>query len=254
MKTTNLLDADVVAYRFANAAQTKIDWGDGVHSFEVLPEEEVFAEVQRYVLEQEERTGADETIVCLSCPTAEKWRTKLWPAYTSRKAEKPVLLNAVKGYLASRWRSYERPTLEADDILGILSTHPNIVPGKRIIVSIDKDLKTIPGWLFNPDKDDFPWEVSTPEANRWWLYQTLMGDRVDCYPGCPGIGPKKAGRILSQFNVERPNLRRWWEDVVFAFESRGLTADDALLQARLARILRHTDYDFKKKEVKLWTP
>lgn len=32
----------------------------------------------------------------------------------------------------------------------------------------------------------------------------------------------------------------------------GMTKEDALLNARMARILRAEDYDFKKKEVKLW--
>lgn len=255
MKTTVLLDGDVVAYKFASAGQTKIDWGDGTVSYDVADKQDVFSDCQRYILEIEEMLGADETVVCLSCPTPEKWRVKLWPQYTSRKTEKPVLLQDVKDFMASRFPSYARPALEADDIMGILSTHPRIIHGKKIIVSIDKDMKTIPGWLFNPDKDDFAREISQTEANRWWMYQTLTGDSVDCYPGCPGIGPKKAERVLDgaedRFNM---NLASWWPAVVDTYISRGLTADDALLQARLARILRHTDYDFEKKEVKLWTP
>jgi DNA polymerase-1 len=42
--------------------------------------------------------------------------------------------------------------------------------------------------------------------------------------------------------------------VVAAFESKGLTEEDALVQARVARICRASDYDFKTKEVKLWNP
>jgi DNA polymerase I len=34
----------------------------------------------------------------------------------------------------------------------------------------------------------------------------------------------------------------------------GLTEDDALLQARLARILRADEYDFKAKRPILWEP
>ena len=34
----------------------------------------------------------------------------------------------------------------------------------------------------------------------------------------------------------------------------GLTEEDALVNARLARILTADDYDFEKKEPKLWTP
>lgn len=255
MKTTVLLDADVVAYRFASGAQTKIDWGDGVVSYDLADEQDVFAECQRYILDIEEKLEADETIVCLSCPTPEKWRVKLWPAYTSRKTEKPQMLGAVKAFMAKRFRTYERPTLEADDIMGILSTHPTIVPGKKIIVSIDKDMKTIPGWLYNPDKDDFAWLVTPEEAEFHWMYQTLCGDRVDCYPGLPGVAAEKAKFILLEETRDFgfTTLSRW-DAVVFAYQQRGLTEADALLQARLARILRHTDYNFDTKEVILWKP
>jgi DNA polymerase-1 len=41
---------------------------------------------------------------------------------------------------------------------------------------------------------------------------------------------------------------------VEAYAKKNLTADDALVQARVARILRHTDYNFKTKEPILWTP
>ena len=32
----------------------------------------------------------------------------------------------------------------------------------------------------------------------------------------------------------------------------GFTEEEALLNARMARILRKSDYDFKNKEVRLW--
>jgi DNA polymerase-1 len=42
--------------------------------------------------------------------------------------------------------------------------------------------------------------------------------------------------------------------VLHQFARAGLTAEDALLQARLARILHNDDYDHAKKEPILWTP
>ena len=45
-----------------------------------------------------------------------------------------------------------------------------------------------------------------------------------------------------------------WATVVKAFEDKGLTEDDALLNARLARILTIDDYDTKRQEPILWTP
>ena len=39
-----------------------------------------------------------------------------------------------------------------------------------------------------------------------------------------------------------------------AFTDKGLTEEDALLNARLARILTIEDYDTEQQEPKLWTP
>ena len=57
-------------------------------------------------------------------------------------------------------------------------------------------------------------------------------------------------RAETLFNKEGYN----WSTVVKAFEDKGLTEDDALLNARLARILTIDDYDTKDKEPILWTP
>ena len=39
-----------------------------------------------------------------------------------------------------------------------------------------------------------------------------------------------------------------------AFHKAGLTEEDALVQARVARILRADDYNFKNGEITLWEP
>jgi DNA polymerase-1 len=79
--------------------------------------------------------------------------------------------------------------------------------------------------------------------------QTLTGDAVDNYKGCPGIGVKRALGLL--FN-KKPN--EYWEIITKAFEKAGLTEMDALVQARMARILRTDDYNIQKGEVYLWSP
>ena len=45
-----------------------------------------------------------------------------------------------------------------------------------------------------------------------------------------------------------------WQTVLQAFKDKGLTEKDALLNARLARILTLDDYDTKRQEPILWTP
>jgi 5'-3' exonuclease len=64
------------------------------------------------------------------------------------------------------------------------------------VVSIDKDMAQIPGWHVNPTKDDFPRWVSEEEADYFLALQWLTGDSTDGIPGLPGIGPKKAEKLL----------------------------------------------------------
>ena len=44
-----------------------------------------------------------------------------------------------------------------------------------------------------------------------------------------------------------------WEAVLREYLSNGYTIDDAYHQSRLARILRHGEYDIKKEKPKLWS-
>ena len=87
-----------------------------------------------------------------------------------------------------------KPGLEADDVCGLLSTKPE---NKKqcVVVSNDKDLKTIPGMLYRPMSDEML-SVTEQEADKNFLTQCLTGDSTDGYPGVPGIGPKKAEALL----------------------------------------------------------
>ena len=137
-----------------------------------------------------------------------------------------------------------RPSLEADDCIGILSSMEKN-KDRCIILSGDKDMRTLAGWHYDFLRDIYEY-ITEEEADKNFLMQTLTGDPVDGYSGCPKIGAVNAARILDKDCS--------WNAVAAAFEKQGLTEHDALIQARVARILRASDYDFKKKEVKLWMP
>ena len=265
MKTTLLVDADIVAFKIASTAQKvhkfEDDEGTVVECLQLDEWEEVAPRVDTLLADYLEQTKADELIICLSCPTEEGWRKAIYPDYKANRdySKRPVYLSDVKDYMAENYRSYRKPTMEADDIMGILSTHPTLVPGRKIIVSEDKDMQTIPGWLWNPAKDRKPRLVDEHNANYFHFYQTLVGDSTDNYKGCPGIGPKKAEALLEKHCHETKHDSVFeeymaWEDIVAAFEKKGLAEEDAILQARLARICRDVDYNFKTQEVILWNP
>lgn len=244
-----LIDADIIAYASAFGVQKDLDWGEGGET-RVLGELEDACGAARLTIERHAaEVKADRTVVCLSCPTAEGWRIKLLPTYKAGRGEKPVYLADVKDYMRRTFECFERPTLEADDVMGILATS-NVIKGQKIIVSIDKDMQTVPARLYNPSTGAKR-VITQSEADYFHMLQTLMGDSVDNYKGCPGVGPKKAAAILESSMTLYGSM---WNAVVSAFEARGLTEDDALIQARVARICRASDYDFRTKEVRLWTP
>lgn len=265
--TTLLLDADIIAFKVASVSQRTFQFPGCDPSVSADDWEDVVPRIDAEVAKLTEKLKSDKVIVCLSCPTEDNWRLKVLPTYKGNRdySKRPVWLAKVKDYLEAEYPSYRRPTLEADDIMGMLSTMPGLPPGflkenpsfdpkaRKVIVSEDKDMKTIPGWLFNPAKDSKPRLVRDIDADYWHLYQALVGDTTDGYKGCPKCGPVKAARWLTDACEPKPP-DEMWARVVDLYVAQGLTEADALIQARVARICRASDYDFKKKEVILWTP
>lgn len=254
--TTLLIDGDIVAYHAAASVESRTKWPDG--SVTVIPGDlkDVQQIIRRTIRDYCVELHTNNAVVCLSCPTVDGWRRKVLPTYKAQRKEelKPHLLADAKQYMRDAYKTYERPTLEADDIMGILSTSGDrFIKGKKIIVSIDKDMKTIPGWLYNPNGGD-PVLVSEYDADYWHMHQTLVGDPVDGYKGLPSCGPVGAKGWLTKDDGSPEDRDLLWLSVVSAYENKGLTEEDALVQARVARICRYSDYDFKRKEVKLWTP
>jgi DNA polymerase-1 len=177
------------------------------------------------------------------------------PSYKHNRVglEKPALYHQLKEYLVANFTTKEKEGLEGDDVMGILATR---WPGHFILATIDKDLQQIPGELYNWNTEIFK-NITEGEADRYFYKQVLMGDNCDGYTGCPGIGPKKAEALLMYVYAQyigEPPPSAYWEEIIKVYESKGLTEADALQQARVARILRASDYDFKTKEIKLWTP
>jgi DNA polymerase-1 len=140
------------------------------------------------------------------------------------------------------------PGLEADDVMGILATRPGV---NCVIVSQDKDMKTLPATVWDGELTTY----SEDEADYHHMLQTLTGDTADGYKGCPGLGQVKASKLLNAEYVggER-TVAAMWKRVVMAYDRAKLTGADALQQARLARILRYSDWDRQKKEPILWSP
>lgn len=244
-----LLDADIIAYQISAVNEVRVDW-DNDGDISQYPNElkETTEQVDKHIGELMSQLKLDRVIICLT--DKDNFRKEILSTYKANRAGalKPVMLASLKEYMANNYESYTRPKLEADDVMGILATHPTLIPGSKCIVSIDKDMKQIPTYVFNPDKDLTPKLIREKEANRLHYIQTLTGDAVDGYTGIPGVGPKKAETILNGHDGSE------WDRIVKAYEQRGLTEADALVQAQVARICRAEDYNFDKAEVIPWMP
>lgn len=258
MKRTILFDGDVLAYQIGFAAEKATEWPNGLWTLHA-DSEAAGLSVDSFLAGLMIDLKADELIVVLSDDNDKaNWRYAIAADYkaTRKGKRKPMLHPFLRQYMKDGYNVFQRPTLEGDDTLGILLTSPKIIKGEKICVSIDKDMLSVPGLHYNTGKNDEGiTEVTVGVANWNHMFQTLTGDTVDNYPGCKGVGPVAATRILEEAQVGSSGEEfMWWDSVVEAYGKAGFGPDEALRQARLARILRNTDYDFKKREVILWTP
>jgi DNA polymerase-1 len=243
-----LIDGDIVAYRAAAAAQEEDDWGDGQTGLTVNTKAAIY-NARSLIKTWSGKINADEVVLCLSPRDGQTFRRSIAKLYKDERGAKPSAYFRVIDVLEAEYKVMRFPRLEADDVMGILATSEKL-RGHAVVVSIDKDLRTVPGRLFNPLKDVKPKVITPLEADRFWMTQTLTGDPIDGYKGCPGIGPKKAEKLLAPAT----SLAEMWEAVRGEYLKRGLTEEDALTQARLARILRRDDYDKERHTIRLWHP
>lgn len=243
MKQLLLLDGDHILHRCCAAAEHETKWDDDNRVL-VTNVEEAWDTVRSSIENTLEHFNERNHVIAMG--SGPYFRHQLHPEYKGGRGRKPLGYYDVKERLAKEYNVVSMPGIEADDVMGILATKPNSVD--KIIVAKDKDMKSVPGKLWDGSKFTV---ISEAEADYWHMYQTLVGDRTDNYPGCPGVGFKKAEKILEQDTVLGGGLWCW---VVKAFLDASLDEAEALKQSRIARILRWTDWDSEKKEPILWTP
>ena len=76
-----------------------------------------------------------------------------------------------------------------------------------VIVSLDKDLKQVPGLHYNFVKKEF--DTVTPQQGLINFYtQFLVGDTSDNIRGCTGIGPVKARKAFEELGDSPTEAQR----------------------------------------------
>lgn len=263
MNRAIFIDGDIEIFQVAAVHQTDFQFDSEEDVVPMTLNTEARLALKRRIAVLAEDLKANGVYVCLTDREHKNFRKDIYPDYKANrnKLVKPVLLRELEQYLMDTCSVLILPGLEADDVMGIYATNKRLLPAydERIIVSADKDLNTVPGLHYNPNKSELGvYNVTQEEADRFFMTQTVMGDSTDNYPGCPNAGPKAAEKALDAVGAD---LSAMWDAVVGLYENAkekgtkqplGLTAEDALVQARLARILRKEDY--KDKRPVLWNP
>jgi DNA polymerase-1 len=232
---TLYIDADILLYRACFAAQ----------SYDPLTErypnpKEIFDESLEQLCKQ---TGIFSYVCCLSSKSS--FRKEIFPLYkANRKGKpKPPGLTELRNWILTQRRGWTIEGLEADDLLGIMATSDP----SNLITSLDKDCRTLPNVTWYNFKSG-EYETQSPaQARHNFLVQALAGDSVDGYTGIPGIGPKKAEKILLEGGDR-------WSTVVGAYLRAGLTAQDAFVSASMAHILTSRNFDLDTLAMTPWKP
>jgi len=233
-----LIDADYIVYKCCAAAEEDFDFGDDVIVV-TSRFSEVMKLVERDLYNVKSYLGLFDDLI-LFFSSATNFRKKIAADYKGhRNRKKPCGYKRAIDELSKTYEVIKIDDLEADDALGIYATEN---PG-HIICSPDKDMRQIPGRLY--DFKDETVTITPEEGKRWFYIQTMSGDMTDGYSGIPGIGVKRAAAILEKNGCT-------WETVVNAFAEKNMTEEDALMNARLARIL--TKELYKDGRVIPWHP
>ena len=245
MNKTLLIDADVLAFEASVIAEESIEWKEEmwtVHADMALAKARIVNRVEQF----KQKLQADDIVMALT--DRANYRRVLNPDYKSNRSKSrlPIILKQVKKWILEEMDGQLWPNLEADDVISILATDKKM-DEETIIVSIDKDFKSVPGIYYDFNKDETH-HVSEEDADRYHLIQTLTGDATDGYSGVPKVGAVTAKRLLDKEGYE-------WETVAKCYEDSGLTENDALMNAWMARLLQADNYCFRTNTIKkLWTP
>lgn len=272
-----LLDSDMLLFRTTSATEVEVELEEEVwvrHS--ELPEaQEMYWETCQSLCDLL-KCSLDDVVHCFTDKST--FRKEVDPGYKANRKSKPKPI----GYKVLKYRLLEESgawlhrKIEADDLIGIFATMPEVVDEGVVIASGDKDLMQLPGrhiWL-RSEKDAEPedgllidcydnWTIKTntsEHAQRFTYQQYLTGDATDGVPGCPGVGPVSAKKIVDGFDLT--DAVGCWEEIVRAYEEAQRkkkldlynAREYATRQARLVRILRNGEYDFMTHEVQLWNP
>lgn len=247
-----LLDGDVIMYRIC---------------FTINPEAELYT-VQRhidaYMNSLLTNVGCTHYIGIIGIHGGSNIKYLIFPDYKrGRPLDKPPHWNIVMNYLVTKWKFVTVSACETDDALRYCAERTS----NYIIVSSDKDLLQIPGdhYIMGVTRkgkivrENEARHVSVIEGHRNFYKQMLTGDIVDNVKACPGIGPKKAAKLLDCITDTRSMAaivkseydRLYKEDSITKFNMNALLLSVNGDNAELVGFTYPTVNAFKKDAIEL---
>ncbi|MFN5639698.1 MAG: 5'-3' exonuclease H3TH domain-containing protein, partial [Akkermansiaceae bacterium] len=187
-----------------------------------------------------------------SAPTPRHIR---YPAYKAQRDEMPDELAAAIPHVKALCRAFALPVLEidgfeADDLIGTLVKRAEKDGFESYMVTPDKDFAQLLSdktFMWRPGRKGTDHEIiglkQLPEI--WGVSEPhqiidllgLMGDASDNIPGVPGIGPKTAQKLISDFGTIENLLKNTDQLKGKQKESIEANADMAMLSKELATII-----------------
>lgn len=150
----------------------------------------------------------------VSAPT---FRHEMFPEYKANREAMPEDLRKSIPYIRKIIEGFNIPIIEkagfeADDVIGTLAKKAEKEGFTTFMMTPDKDYAQLVSdstFMFKPGKAGGDPEVwGLPEVQEKFGIETaeqvidilgLMGDSADNIPGCPGVGPKSAQKLISDF-------------------------------------------------------
>jgi DNA polymerase-1 len=165
--------------------------------------------------------------------------------------ERPVHYKAIRRYLRRAWGAETVEGIEADDKLATVAASLNYDPDRVVIVSMDKDLMTVPGLLYNAKRKKW-YSVTENEALVAFYRQLLMGDATDNIGGCFKAGEQKAEKLIQPGMTEAEMYAAAISEYQMSVSRKGcpyahMGAEAALLEN--ARLLH-----LRRAEGEVWLP
>jgi DNA polymerase I len=204
-----------------------------------------------------------------SAPT---FRHEMYKDYKANRDETPEDIKKAVPYIKKLVEAYKIPIIdypgfEADDIIGTLAKKASEKGFVTYMMTPDKDFAQLVSdniFMFKPSRsgnesvkwgvDEVKREFSVQQPEQVIDILALMGDTADNIPGAPGVGPKTAMKLISEYGSVEELFRHTNQLKGRLKEIIENNREQIELSKKLATIDLKVPVELNEKELLLETP